>query len=510
MEEPRAEDQRTHARPRRIRPTTNNIYDESKDGSDQSRSFTPALTLPAPPPPPPKRAPRPPTPFNKTVEADEHLNRAALRLYTNFINELSEFAAQQREVTALRLAVQERRKKLHRLREHVSQCDMLLFDCIRKKMSESASSIDPAMLTLFEAAQAARDQVGPVESDYEPLEISLGAEEHKLIDQYTRIEVSFDKIFSFDVASTTRTEEQEQSEIEFESSSGASVERLHGTLIGENVGIGELPRDAGELNLKLKPQIQQKSQGYHTRTASLESVDRPKLRNSISTNRSANANDWMETLSYIGIWATGQIEPSGRNITSRDAPEEDIFLAESIDIDNPDPTSEVIDDLPVNPGLEEGNPLLLLDESEETRAILSDYLVNFENTPDRVNRWMLHQLRVSPHEIYTLVRYIAGVGELSTLWHWATSILNEWPHDSLGHNHADHQGSDEFENDMQNPQRLRYHGACPPGCAFDKSWQVPRSSTFSTPEVFPNLSEQLSQLDTQHIKVPRNSNSGVR
>ena len=72
-----------------------------------------------------------------------------------------------------------------------------------------------------------------------------------------------------------------------------------------------------------------------------------------------------------------------------------------------DTSLEPMEDLPVNSGLEESNPLLLLGEDDETRSMLSDYLVNFTSTHDRVNRWMIHQLRVSPQEIYALQRQVA-------------------------------------------------------------------------------------------------------
>jgi hypothetical protein len=380
---------------------------------------------------------------------------------------------------------------------------MLLFDCLRKQMSNDATADERAVLVLFEAAQAARDHVGPVESDYEPLEILLGAEEHKLVEQYSKIEERFDRFFRLDVASITKVEEQEPPEIEYESSSVASVpednarlygtDRLHGTLIDENVGIGELPRHTEESKGMLSPHNSQKSPASHNRTASLESVDRAKSRSASFPDKGVKPSDWTGALSLIGIWAIGATDAVGMKTIFEDWSADTVPFAQSIQLETSDTISDLVDDLPVNPGLEEGNPLLLLDEGEETRAILGDYLMNFESTPDRVNRWMLHQLRVSPHEIYTLRRYVTKVEELSVTRHWATSVLEEWPHDSLGHNHSYYQGSIEFEENKDNPQRVRYHGACPPGCAYDHSWWAPQSSTFSTPDILPKPSSQLRE-----------------
>lgn len=141
--------------------------------------------------------------------------------------------------------------------------------------------------------------------------------------------------------------------------------------------------------------------------------------------------------------------------------------------------------------------MLLLGESNETHNILSGYLVNFESTPDKVNRWTLQQLRISPREIYNLHRSIAEhTGEP---FHGASSVLKAWPHDSLGHDNMYDKGSVELEGSYENLQALGYHGACPRECRSSHGWPnndmwlAPRSSTFSTAEFTPNLLYQIPQ-----------------
>jgi hypothetical protein len=139
--------------------------------------------------------------------------------------------------------------------------------------------------------------------------------------------------------------------------------------------------------------------------------------------------------------------------------------------------------------------LLLLDETQETRDILTDYLVNFENTPDRMNPWMLHQLLVSPREIYSLRRSITE--HTGKPFYGASSVLKVWPHDSPGHDKSYDQGSVEFEESVQNPHILGYHGECPLQChathgwPSKDAWLAPRSSVFSTTEYAPNLPTQF-------------------
>jgi hypothetical protein len=94
--------------------------------------------------------------------------------------------------------------------------------------------------------------------------------------------------------------------------------------------------------------------------------------------------------------------------------------------------------------------------------------MDFESTPDRVNRWILHQLRISPHETYALYRCSAVSTEQPL--HWATSVLKMWPHDNFGQVDPYGQGSVELEESVNDPQRLGYHGACLPGCRSLDAW----------------------------------------
>jgi hypothetical protein len=483
------------------------MYHESPPKSKNS-SLSP-LVLPSPrppppppPPPPPTYAPRPPTLFNKAIEGNEYLNAAALRLYTSFIDELAEFVTQQDEVVGMRLAVQERRKELHRLREHVSRCDMMLFNCVREQINGSFPSDKHVMLDLFEASQAARDEIGPVESEYEPLEIMLGSKEHQLIENYAKIEKNFDHFFKLKTASTKKP--KEPSEIEYEASSVGTVddqknefentEHLHGALIGDNVGIGQLPRHAKQL----KPGSPERWEpgGSHRRTVSMGSTDMPRPRSNGFAEERISLSHSKGTLDFIGIWITDMMSSAGTGVMLQEpSDDESAFPRRSNSIEVPDALPDFMDNYPVNPGLEEGIPLLLLGESNDTRGILSDYLVNFDNTPDRVNRWILHQLRISPREIYKLHRSIAE--QTGRPFHGASSVLKAWPHDRLGYDNTYDEGSVELEESIQNPQALGYHGACPPGCrdthnwpTNDDVWLAPWSSTFSTAEYTPNFSTQ--------------------
>ncbi|KAI4614064.1 hypothetical protein J4E80_006754 [Alternaria sp. BMP 0032] len=382
---------------------------------------------------------------------------------------------------------------------------MLLINCMREQVNGGLSVNERVMLKYFEASQAARDEIGPVESEYEPLEIMLGSKEHQLVDMYSKMEETFEHFFRLNITPTS--ESKEPSKIEYEASSASSVieenvtpggiEHLHGALIGENVGIGQHPSHVREF----RPRVQERwvRGESHRRSASLGSTDLPKPSNTTLADEGASFGDMTGTLGSIGMWITDKIDLTGTGATlqNRYKHEKVAFGSNYIEISGALP--DLTNDFPVNPGLDEGNPLLLLDESNETRAILSDYLVNFESTPDRVNRWMLHHLRVSPREIYTLHRHITKLTSEPILW--ATSVLKQWPHDSFEHNDPFDKGSAEIEESVLNPQILGYHGACDPECRDthpwpdEDAWLEPRSSNFSTVETAPI---RPAQLEPEH------------
>jgi hypothetical protein len=110
---------------------------------------------------------------------------------------------------------------------------------------------------------------------------------------------------------------------------------------------------------------------------------------------------------------------------------------------------------------------------------------------------MLHQLRISPREIYNLDRSIAE--HTREPFQGASSVLKAWPHGSLGHDNMYDKGSVKLEGSYENPQALGSREACPPKCRSshgwpnNDTWLAPRSSTFSTAELTPNLLSQIPQ-----------------
>ena len=431
----------------------------------------PAPPSPPPPPtlpPPPAEGPRPPSLFNKRIESDEYLSETAYILYTKFLNDLSEFVKLQGEVIRTRLRVQEKRAELKRLREAVSQCDIALIDHVRKCVTKEISADDAALITLFEAAQAARDRVGPKEVDYEPLEVELGAEEHKLEDKYSDLERRFEHFFQLKVTSTRQSA---HSNIDYETSTTPSVpgvkewtgqEAIHtelfqGTFIGEQVSIGQIPmlanREALELpsSQGLQPtEMKQPVQSSDTADFSMRHrstvADEDKVADEISADLVGISGAEALDMSRSQEWETGDNRLS-QCLFGLDS--QNIFDA----IEDPAP---LLDDTPTDPGLAATGALLLLEDDvhdTKTGLILCDYHSNFDNTRDRINRWLLYQLRISPRETYALRREVVDCfGEISD---WATMALEEWSHDQLGSLQPYYQGS--IEHDSNGADAVQAH-----------------------------------------------------
>jgi hypothetical protein len=475
---------------------------ETAHETPQTPPLPPPPRLPSPPPPPPEDAPRPPSLFNKAIETDEYLNEAAYRLYTKFIDDLSDFVDQQGEVVRTRLRVQEKRQELKRLRENVSKCDMLLVDYLRKCIiSNMLPPNDSELIALFEAAQTARDVVGPFEADYEPLEVNLGAEEYKLREKYEQIEGRFEHFFRLNANPSSH--QSIPSHIQYEDPStapSASGDKdwlptdprdsglFYGALIGDQVGIGQVPLQAAAESPKttdVEETVQTRKPVY---SSDSQEVSRRKQSN-------ATADDTIQEVlpeELLGIGGAQDHDVSrSQEIMSRDHRMSASLRGVASDFQFEgfiDPGS-LPDEVSAGIQLQETNLLLLRDETSENRSKLSDYLISFESTRDRVNRWILHRLRVSPREVYALQRRVQE--HAPDVPDWAMLALREWPNDELGGGQSYHQGSIEADSDVPALPR-RPH---PPYPNLDPT--LPKSSrplrhaltTYSNAALAPTLSD---------------------
>jgi hypothetical protein len=319
-------------------------------------------------------------------------------------------------------------------------------------------SKDEKILKLYEQTQAARDLLGPVEAEYEPLELDLGAEESKLKDKYDRLEKRFDQFFRLQADATSS--QSIPSEIQYESSS----ERLSYTksagkqaadyqsdtpynpITGDQVGIGQLPLEGerkqdGERLQRIgvwMDESRAKLAGTFGRSTLYQMPGTASER-----IHESSLVDLTVTHGYRG-WEPGPDE--SYDLQQHNLNEDLRGVASNSVFDTVYDLGAPFDDALANTQvLDEGESLLLLDAERETRAALRDYLVNFVNTRDRVNQWLLHQLRLSHREIYALGREVTRL--VPEAYDWKMLVVAKWTHDSLGDSQFDHVGSIESMND---------------------------------------------------------------
>lgn len=418
----------------------------------------PPPRLVSPPPPPPIDAPQPPSLWNPQIETDQYLSEAAYKLYTRFLDELSEFVEMQGEVSRMRLAVQEKRQELRSLRERVSSCDMLFIDHLRKCIAHGIDTNDVTLVKLFEAAQTARDQVGPLEAEYEPWEVELGAREHRLGEKYGDLEGRFEHFFRLKASSTqqsvpsnieyeTPTLSSEVSGEELHSTQRVESAFLHGAFVDNRIGIGQLPIQTRSGNNEHKGSLSEEVLQVKKVIRSLGTPDRSSKRFSNSTIDDNSPSEVpAELYGIVGAESITKIHSSNHETRNRRISQSLRGMTGNSIFHISESPEALSDEFCFDPGLKEGETLLLLEDDSETQSVLSNYLTTFESTRDRINRWMLHQLRLSPREAYSLRRRVTQCApEISN---WAAFVLSEWPKDMLGRDQSYHQGS--FEDGSDN------------------------------------------------------------
>jgi len=440
-------------------------FKEDQDAREDFSSPPPIFPPPPPPPdgglsfgPPPvlyaSMLPLPPGPpmglnlFVAGPDGTSKIDRAAEALYTKFMDELEEFVAMQGNVIKARVHVQERRTRLRLYRENVSRRDIDYMDYLRECKANGTIFDDPKLEELFEAAVTARDEVGPEEMDYEALEIKLGAEEFALKEKYDALENRFANFFKLRPGSTTNNSAPETIEFEPPSVVSDSGERqraeqeprqyslFQGAFIGDQVKVGQLPLTGNNSPLEQPtaeapdpvadegppsgPHVSSDAHGTGLQNASNLSNHAVDETLQASTERFMTEPDSVES-----FWSEAAPDFESGEVRMK-------FSLQGLALPPIDESAEYfLEDLDVDYsfGDDEVDSLLLLGTDSDTSSTLSDYLMTFDSTQNRVNRWLLHKLRVSPLEVFDLRRQLLDSEHPTP--DWANLALSFWETDIL-------------------------------------------------------------------------------
>lgn len=383
--------------------------------------------------------PGPPTALDIWAPAPNgstQINSASVSLYTEFMDGLAEFVAMQGEVIRSRVHVQEKRRKVKIYRENVSKCDMEFINYLRESKANGSLSTDPELERLYDASQEARDEVGPEEDDYEKLELRLGADEFALKEKYDSLESRFENYFKLRATSTMN--KSAPASINFESSSAASdIDENHlkaeepkqfglfqGAVIGDKVKVGQLPF--------IEPCGTTTAPSYSRKEAPLSGLQGSSHSSSLGRRESSNVKntpvkekvriaDGLAGVEHqVGEWMAPEYESCETRM--------DFNLKGLQDVSMIGESSGGLDDLNVEYSFGDGNSLLLLGSDTDTQSTLSDYLMQFDSTQNRVNRWLLHKLRISPFEVSELRRKVLESPQSTR--NWADLALDYWDKDT--------------------------------------------------------------------------------
>jgi hypothetical protein len=429
-------------------------------------TFTPQQRRPEEPTPPVTENPR--SVFISDQEGDIHINEKAFKLYTKFIDEIAEFVRLQVNVTRKRVEAQERRAMQRRQRSVIHQSDAHLFRSLQVNIDSKSPNLGEVS-SLFEASRKARDDAVPLDEHYEALELELGAAEYALAERFGALERRYENFFRLHGASISTS--LAKSSVSYESTDPDSEKAhsnqdhdtepqylMHGAVVGAAVKVGQTP-----IQLSHAPQISTVPVRSHTPAPRLKRSDGSSeplafsRRQVLSIESIANFNESeltqeshqqviSESIRGIGYVSAGDYFDIGRESSNILADEASVPQAP----------------LDVHPAESYGDhdSLLLLGSDCETRSTLSDYLMTFDSTRDRINRWMLHKLRVSPREVFELRREV----ELAhpDVPDWANRALDMWSNDEIGYGAKYTPGSEESDETSARPSVPRPYPSTPP------------------------------------------------
>lgn len=375
--------------------------------------------LPAPRPLPPDGAPPYLSLFDDQTMNHEYLREAAQWIHAKFTDALADFVDQVEEAKKARHIVQQKRQDLQWLRKRVSQYDMMFINSVRNSISKGVPLERRRLLELSEAAKDVRNSLTPFESEYEVLEVELGAQEYKVKKKYAQIEKNFQEFFRLTVNPSPPPSIPSQIEYE-ESSSDTTISAtsraqdllsikteclrlFQGALIGRDIRVGQVPRlpgrsdeqGPGSRQMRLVSNVQNRSiNNGSIRTAATISQPLEQLRSDRFDASDSNINE-----------TTSQEYDTRQRKIGQDLVGLAAHMASDISAESSLPDHGFFS------GVEQqdADRLFLDCTTHRTQSILKDFLINFESRQERVDNWLLHKLRSSLWEVYVFRRFASGL-----------------------------------------------------------------------------------------------------
>lgn len=377
---------------------------------------------------------------------------ASDRRRRRLLADLETLSALQSDVTRLRVHVQQKRAGLRIARERVSAVDRKFMDALRHNWPDGVFPQDHYLTDLYEECRDARDTLGPIEDEYNHLDLKLGSKEYEVDEKIKTLAEKYNFGQGQNGHYAHSALETESSDIEFEPAPMTlpNVMSFHSDIdngedafpqdhharpgvrfddiYGGAVEVGELPR----MSPSVPDEVLGNSPGHagnhpvstppHTSVylasrAMLPKFDNDGLRFSAPdlecqpNRRSSHYSQEGFGLNKFGLdWYSDFVElhDNGADLASD---MQDIRML--------------------------GHDDLYLTGADSTnRSILSDYILNFRDTHDRVNKWLLYNLRTSDWQIFQLRKHVELEARPSQPnINWTSSALSLWGSDDAAHAH---------------------------------------------------------------------------
>jgi hypothetical protein len=112
----------------------------------------------------------------------------------NLVADINNFIKSLGKVISLQVSTQQKREALNQSRQNVSKADEALAKAIRNSRDERTVLDREFLLSLFDACQEARDQLGPLEDDFQSADFQLVPREVALVDRGEEIKEKYEAL----------------------------------------------------------------------------------------------------------------------------------------------------------------------------------------------------------------------------------------------------------------------------------------------------------------------------
>jgi hypothetical protein len=257
---------------------------------------------------------------------------------------------------------------------------------------------------LYSACQEARDNVGMVEDECETMELQLDQLEFELSRKGKRICEIYEQL-DYDVLSEAPESDSESSQVSYETESSVDQsEQDQGHPSSKDI---QVVRKTPYQNSNPMQSMHDKTNGFGSR---------PPIQFLSSRKSGTQSHIRLEDLNPL-------LDDSAPDLIAQPWASS---LGSNLDEEFGAQSKEVQDTLSEGQ-IESVSKVLLLEGDGESAEILSGYLNHFESKHSRINRWLLHKLRISPAEIIRLHRAITE--QSSAIEDWETRSLDAWEDD---------------------------------------------------------------------------------